>query len=84
MRSSTPVRHALALALLILTTSLVACGGNVSTTHVGLAPSGFVLQPDISDVGRAGIEPATLGLKGRCFGLGGSMLLLQNGGLVLS
>ena len=49
MRSSTPVRHALALGLLILTASLAACGGGATTRQVGPAPSGFVLQPDISD-----------------------------------
>jgi hypothetical protein len=35
----------------MLTTSLVACGGKTLTGQVGLAPSGFVLQPDISDAG---------------------------------
>ena len=51
MRSSVPVRHALAFGLLILAASLVACGGSASPSHVGSAPSGFVLQPDISDPG---------------------------------
>jgi hypothetical protein len=58
MRSSTEVRSALAIALLVLTTSLTACGGRAPTSHglttvskaaVPATPSGFVVQPDISD-----------------------------------
>jgi hypothetical protein len=53
-----PVRQALALALLILTASLVAWGKSAPTSHgattvsrvaVRLAPSGFVVHPGISD-----------------------------------
>jgi hypothetical protein len=55
MRSSNPVRHAFAFGLLVITTSLVAaCGGHASadhTNHMQLAPSGFALQPDLSDAG---------------------------------
>jgi hypothetical protein len=52
VRSSNPVRHAFVFGLLVLATSLVvACGGHASAGHVQRAPSGFVVQPDMSDAG---------------------------------
>ena len=44
-------RLPLVSSVLFLTTLLVVCSSNASTSHVRPAPSGFVLQPDISDPG---------------------------------
>ena len=62
MRSSKPVRHILAPALLSITAALAACSGSAPTRHgssgavtstlkvaVRPAPTGFLVQPDISD-----------------------------------